>query len=54
MKDREKEYKDIFIAESLQEYDELSRHIVELEKSPSDDKLLGEIFRLLHNLKANA
>lgn len=54
MKDREKEYKEIFLAEALQEYDELSRHIVELEKHPNDDKLLGEIFRLLHNLKANS
>jgi two-component system, chemotaxis family, sensor kinase CheA len=54
MKDREREYKEIFIAEALQEYDELSKHIVELEKRPADDKLLGEIFRLLHNLKANA
>lgn len=54
MKDREREYKEIFIAEALQEYDELSRHIVGLEKRPDDEKLLGEIFRLLHNLKANA
>jgi two-component system, chemotaxis family, sensor kinase CheA len=54
VKDREKEYREIFIAESLQEYDDLSRHIVELEKRPGDDKLLGEIFRLLHNLKANS
>lgn len=54
MKDREKEYKEIFIAEALQEYDELSRHIVGLERRPNDEKLLGEIFRLLHNLKANA
>jgi two-component system chemotaxis sensor kinase CheA len=54
VKDREREYKEIFIAEALQEYDELSRHIVGLEKRPDDEKLLGEIFRLLHNLKANA
>jgi two-component system chemotaxis sensor kinase CheA len=54
VKDREKENKEIFIAEALQEYDDLSRHIVQLEKTPADEKLLGEIFRLLHNLKANA
>lgn len=54
MKDREKEYKEIFIAEALQEYDDISRHVVELEKNPTDDRLLGEVFRLLHNLKANA
>ncbi|HEX8547566.1 MAG TPA: chemotaxis protein CheW [Cytophagaceae bacterium] len=54
MNQREKEYKEIFIAESLEIYDFLSRLIVELEKMPNDDKVLAEIFRLLHNLKANA
>lgn len=54
MKDREKEYREIFVAEALQEYDELNRHIVDLERDPGNDKLLAEIFRLLHNLKANA
>lgn len=54
MKDREKEYKEIFIAEALQEYDDLSRHIVHLEQEPENDRVLGEIFRLFHNLKANA
>ncbi|KAA9346045.1 chemotaxis protein CheA [Adhaeribacter soli] len=54
MKSREQEYKEIFIAEALEYYDALSRHISELEKAPKDEKILAEIFRLLHNLKANA
>ncbi|MBK0403141.1 chemotaxis protein CheA [Adhaeribacter sp. BT258] len=54
MKSREQEYREIFVAEALEYYDALSRHISELEKSPKDEKLLAEIFRLLHNLKANA
>ena len=54
MKDREKEYKEIFIAEALEEFDAINRHITSLEKAPEDDKVLAEIFRLLHNLKANA
>jgi two-component system chemotaxis sensor kinase CheA len=54
LKDREKEYKEIFIAEALEEFDAINRHITSLEKSPEDDKVLAEIFRLLHNLKANA
>ena len=54
MKSREKEYREIFVAESMEEYDSLNRHITELEKAPEDDRLIGEIFRLLHNLKANA
>ena len=54
MKSREQEYREIFVAEALEYYDALSRHISELEKSPKDEQLLAEIFRLLHNLKANA
>ncbi|MDX5346302.1 MAG: Hpt domain-containing protein, partial [Hymenobacteraceae bacterium] len=54
MKSREQEYKEIFIAEALEYFDALNRHISDLEKNPQDDKLLAEIFRLLHNLKANA
>lgn len=54
MKSRDQEYKEIFVAEALEYYDALSRHISELEKAPKDDKVLAEIFRYLHNLKANA
>ncbi len=54
MKSREEEYKEIFIAEALEYYDALNRHISVLEKQPQDDYTLAEIFRLLHNLKANA
>ncbi|WP_026464728.1 chemotaxis protein CheA [Adhaeribacter aquaticus] len=54
MKSREQEYKEIFIAEALEYYDALNRHISELEKDPNNDGLLAEIFRLLHNMKANA
>ncbi|MBB6610426.1 chemotaxis protein CheA [Pontibacter sp. Tf4] len=54
MKSREQEYKEIFIAEALEYFDALNRHISDLEKRPQDDQLLAEIFRLLHNLKANA
>jgi two-component system, chemotaxis family, sensor kinase CheA len=53
-KSREKEYKEIFLAESLEEFDAINRHLTELEKNPGDERLLGEVFRLLHNLKANA
>ncbi|GAA4297099.1 chemotaxis protein CheA [Nibribacter koreensis] len=54
MKAREQEYKEIFIAEALEYYDALSRHISDLEKNPDNEQVLAEIFRLLHNLKANA
>ncbi|MCC9135200.1 chemotaxis protein CheA [Pontibacter silvestris] len=54
MKSREQEYKEIFIAEALEYFDALNRHISALEKQPQNDQPLAEIFRLLHNLKANA
>ncbi|GHA61013.1 chemotaxis protein CheA [Pontibacter akesuensis] len=54
MKSREQEYKEIFIAEALEYYDALNRHISTLEKEPDDEQTLAEIFRLLHNLKANS
>ncbi|CAN5786659.1 hypothetical protein BH24BAC1_BH24BAC1_25620 [soil metagenome] len=54
MKSREEEYKEIFIAEALEYYDALSQHVSNLEKSPHDEYILAEIFRLLHNLKANS
>ncbi|TGE24747.1 chemotaxis protein CheA [Hymenobacter aquaticus] len=54
MKSREEEYREIFMAEALEYYDAMSRHISELEKDPDDEKALHELFRLMHNLKANA
>jgi two-component system chemotaxis sensor kinase CheA len=54
MKSREQEYKEIFIAEALEYFDALNRHISTLEKQPDDEQTLAEIFRLLHNLKANS
>jgi len=54
MKSREQEYKEIFIAEALEYFDAINRHISELEKDPNKDTILTEIFRLLHNMKANA
>jgi two-component system, chemotaxis family, sensor kinase CheA len=54
LKSREREYKEIFLAEAREEFDAINQHLTYLEKAPGDEKLLGEIFRLLHNLKANA
>ncbi|MFL5731320.1 MAG: chemotaxis protein CheA [Cytophagaceae bacterium] len=54
MNQREKEYREIFMAEALEIYDSLCRLIVQLDKKPADEKTLAEVFRLLHNLKANS
>ena len=42
------------MAEALEYYDAMSRHLSELERNPQDVKALNELFRLMHNLKANA
>lgn len=54
MSSREEEYKKIFIAETLQDYDDIVKHILALEQNPYNLKPVAEIFRMLHNLKANA
>ena len=54
MKSREQEYRELFMAEALEYYDAMSRHLSELERNPQDGAALNELFRLMHNLKANA
>lgn len=54
MKSREQEYREMYMAEALEAYDAMSRHISELERSPQDPQALNELFRLMHNLKSNS
>lgn len=42
------------MAEALEYYDSMSRHLSELERNPTDGPALNELFRLMHNLKSNA
>lgn len=54
MKTRDQEYRELFMAEALEYYDSMSRHLSELERNPDAGPSLNELFRLMHNLKANA
>jgi len=54
MKTRDQEYRELFMAEALEYYDSMSRHLSELERTPTAGPALNELFRLMHNLKANA
>lgn len=54
MKTRDQEYREMFMAEALEYYDSMSRHLSELERNPNAGPALNELFRLMHNLKANA
>lgn len=49
-----KEYKELFISESLEILRSFSKNLVELEKEPSNTELLNEIFRQSHTLKGMA
>ena len=54
MKTRDQEYREMFMAEALEYYDSMSRHLSELERNIDAGPALNELFRLMHNLKANA
>ena len=51
---KEDEYREIFMAEALDHYEELNRLITELEKMPTDASVINAIFRITHTLKGNA
>ena len=54
MKSKEDEYKEIFLAEALENYEELNRLLTGLEKDNSDKKAVNAIFRITHTMKGNA
>ena len=54
MTSKEEEYKEIFLAEALDNYEELNRLITELEKDIQNNKAVDAIFRITHTLKGNA
>lgn len=54
MASREEEFKDIFYAEALENYEELNRLFTLLEKDHNDRSSIEAIFRITHTLKANA
>ncbi len=54
MKSKEEEYKELFLTEALENFEELNRLFVELEKDHSSKKAIANIFRIVHTLKGNA
>ena len=51
---KEDEIKEIFLAEALENHEELNRLFTELEKNHSSKSTIDAIFRITHTLKANA
>ncbi|WP_436516495.1 chemotaxis protein CheA [Ekhidna sp. To15] len=54
MKSKEEEYRQLFLTEALENFEELNRLFVELEKDISSRKAIANIFRIVHTLKGNA
>lgn len=54
MKSKEEEYKALFLADALQNFEELNKHFIVLEKKHSDKQAINSIFRIVHTLKGNA
>lgn len=51
---KEQEYKEIFLAEAHESYEQLNNLFTELEKDTKSRKVIDAIFRITHTLKGNA
>ncbi|MDO1446695.1 chemotaxis protein CheA [Rhodocytophaga aerolata] len=54
MDSKELEYKELFLAEALENHEELNRLMTELEKNSSNKNAINALFRITHTLKGNA
>src|SRR3954463_1066364 len=54
MKGKEEEYKEIFLGEALDNFEEINRLLTGLEKEPQEKNILHALFRITHTLKGNA
>lgn len=54
MKSKESEYRELFHAEALENFEELNRLFTDLENDHSDSHAINSIFRIVHTLKGNA
>lgn len=54
MKSKESEYRELFHAEALENFEELNRLFTDLENDHNDINAINSIFRIVHTLKGNA
>ncbi|MEP0985024.1 chemotaxis protein CheA [Ekhidna sp.] len=54
MSSKEEEYRQLFLTEALENFEELNRLFVNLEKDHTNKKTIANIFRIVHTLKGNA
>ena len=54
MKNKEEEYKEIFMGEALSSFEEVNRLLTNLERDLNDKNTIHALFRITHTLKGNA
>lgn len=54
MSSKEQEYKELFLAEAFENYEQLEKLFTDLEKDISNRAVVDTIFRITHTLKGNA
>lgn len=54
MGSQESEYRELFLAEALENFEELNKLFIDLEKKHTDKHAINSIFRITHTLKGNA
>jgi len=54
MKGKEEEYKEIFLGEAMDNFEEINRLLTNLEKDANDRNTINALFRITHTLKGNA
>ena len=54
MSSKEEEYKEMFLAEAIEGFEELNKLFTQLEKDVSNEGAVNAIFRITHTLKGNA
>lgn len=54
MSTKDQEYREIFLAEALENFTEINRLLTVLEKNVTDTKAIQALFRITHTLKGNA
>ncbi len=52
--DKEAEYRKLFLQEATDNFEELNKLIIKLEKTPGDQRMIDSIFRIVHTVKGNA
>ncbi|MBL3655751.1 chemotaxis protein CheA [Fulvivirga sediminis] len=54
MKSNDEEYREIFLAEALENFEEINKVLTQLEKKPTDTAYINTLFRITHTMKGNA